>query len=93
MPAIKAIAKMPSPNKEAPTCKGSHKLLNIGLTVIAENGIVEEIIIRKTEKGMTNEPNTIILNLTWKIIYAAIIVHEKKERDDLKVKAGRAPRL
>ena len=65
--------------------------LKTGLTVILEIGIVEEMIIRKAEKGTTNEPNTIILNLAWKMIYAAIIVQEKNERDVLKVKAGTAP--
>jgi len=32
--------------------------------VIVEMGIVEEIIIKKVEKGTTNEPNTISLNFT-----------------------------
>jgi hypothetical protein len=63
MPAMKAMAKIPSPNKEAPTCKGSHKFLNMGFIVMGEKGIAEEIIIRNTEKGITNEPNIIILNL------------------------------
>jgi hypothetical protein len=56
------MAKIPSPNKAVATCSGSQKALKIGLTVMDEMGIVEEIIIKKTEKGTTNEPKTVILN-------------------------------
>jgi hypothetical protein len=61
-PAIKAMAKIPSPKREVATWSGSQKPLKIGLTVMDEMGIVEEIIIKKTEKGTTNEPKTVILN-------------------------------
>ena len=37
-----------------------------------------------TEKGTANDPKTMILNLSWKRRYAAIMAHAKNEREALK---------
>jgi len=61
------MAKIASPNKEVATWSGSHRVLKMGFTVMVEMGIVEERIMRNVEKGTTNDPKTMILNLSWKI--------------------------
>jgi hypothetical protein len=53
--------------------------------------MVDETIIKKAAKGATNEPRTINLNFNWKIRYAQIILQEKNERADLRLRTGAVP--
>jgi hypothetical protein len=64
----------------------------MGLTGVSTKGIANEMIIKNAEKGATNDPNTISLNLSWNTKYIQRIHHEKKQRADLRSTTGAVPK-
>jgi hypothetical protein len=53
--------------------------------------MVDEIIIRKAARGAINDPSTLSLNFIWKMRYAQIMLHEKKDSAALIPRTGAAP--
>jgi len=86
------MANMPLPKNTVPTWILSQRLLNTGLTGASTHGMADEMIIRQAEKGATNEPSTISLNLNWKTRKAKRMVQEKKERADFRFMTGAVPK-
>jgi len=75
-----------------PTCKVSQIVLNIGFTGPFEIENIEDIRIRNVEKGVTNAPKILSLNLIKKTKYTNISVQEKKDKEDLKSSTGAVPK-